>query len=147
MWIVTNDDLKLMYDKYPSGEITLWCEGRSEKDSDVSERGKRKRDEVVTSRRQEKEEEVDQIYKELKAKHSNQFDTPKLRLWARMMSSNLHDSLDKPPDVPAFHGSTPKKCRQDSLSDALSAFAKVLHPGQSTTEQTKTPSCCHQEKR
>lgn len=63
------------------------------------------------------------------------------------MSSNLHDSLDKPPDVPAFHGSTPKKCRQDSLSDALSgaaiAFANVLHPGQgqSTTEQTNTPSC------
>ena len=80
MWIVTNDDLKLMYDKYPSGEITLWCEGRSEKDSDVSERGRRKRDEVVTSRCQEKEEEVDQIFKELKAKHSNQFDTPKLRL-------------------------------------------------------------------
>lgn len=145
MWIVTNDDLNLMYDKYPSGEITLWCEGRNEK-LYVSERGKRKKDEV-TSRRQEKEEEVDQLFKELKDKHANQFDTPKLRLWARMMSSNLHDSLDEPPNVPAFLGSTPKKCRQESLSDALSgaavAFAKVLHPGQTTTctEQTKTPSC------
>lgn len=147
MWIVTNDDLKLMYDKYPSGEITLWCEGRSEKESDVSERGrcKRKRDEMVTSKRQETEEEVDQLFKELKAKHANQFDTPKLRLWARMISSKIHDKMDEPPDVPAFHGtgSTPKKCRKDSLSDALSgaaiAFAKVLHPDKSTTEQAKTP--------
>lgn len=51
----------------------------------------RKRDEIqVASKRQE---ESNQLFKELKEKHSDKYDVPKLRLWARMMSSNLHDSL------------------------------------------------------
>ena len=25
MWIVTNEDLKAMYETYVAGEITLWC--------------------------------------------------------------------------------------------------------------------------
>ena len=60
MWIFSNEDLKSMYDKYPSGEITLWCEGRLE--NDTTDRQKRKRDELVTSRRQEKEDEVNEKY-------------------------------------------------------------------------------------
>ena len=131
MWIVSNDDLTAMYQKYPRGEITLWCEGRSEED--VNERKKRKREETtVTTKRQEKEEEVDDIFKQLQEKHgdNNKYDIPKLRLWSRMMASNLHDSLDDPPNVPAFSGSTPKKSRQQSFSDAISgaavAFAKAL---------------------
>ena len=38
-------DLKLMYSKYPSGDITIWCDGRQ----DGSIRGKRKRDDSSLS--------------------------------------------------------------------------------------------------
>ena len=116
VWICSNEDLKCMY---PSGEITLWCEGRID---DTTDRRKRKREELVTSRRQEKEEEVDEIFKDLKEKHAEKYDTPKLRLWSRMMASNLHDSLDEPPNVPAFNGSTPKKFRQQSFSAGQQLF-------------------------
>ena len=58
------------------------------------------------------------MYKELKDKHADKYATPKLRLWARMVSSNLHDDLDNPPNIPAFTGTTPKRSQQqDSISD------------------------------
>ncbi len=77
-------------------------------------------------------DELDEVYKELKAKHSDNYDIPKLRLWARMVSSNLHESLDEPPDIPAFRGDAmnKKSKKGDSFSQALSgavtAFADVL---------------------
>ena len=83
---------------------------------------KRKRE---TSKYNEREIEVDEIYRELEAKHSEKFEVPKLRLWARMISSNLHDSIDDPPKIPVFGGSKPKRPRQD-LSNALSGAAIAL---------------------
>ena len=65
VWLYSNDDLKAMYTKYPTGEITLWCDGKSDSEQS-SVRGKRKRDEPVTSKRQDKEDEVEAVFKELK---------------------------------------------------------------------------------
>ncbi len=83
----------------------------------------------VASKCQEMEEVVDQIYMDIKEKHSDKYDVPKLHLWARMVSANLHGSIEEPPNVPAFGGGTYKKPRT-SLSEAISgaaiAFAKVL---------------------
>lgn len=123
MWIVTKDDITAMYSKFLSGEITLWCEGREEEVG----RNKRKREEA-SSRYQEREEEVEKIYIELKQKHEDKYDTPKLRLWARMIASNLHDDLEDPPNIPAFQA--PKKSKRESFSNVMSgaavAFAKAL---------------------
>ena len=118
MVIATQEDINAMYRKYPSGDITLWCDGKSEDNG----KGKRKRE---TSKYNEREIEVDEIYRELEAKHSEKFEVPKLRLWARMISSNLHDSIDDPPKIPVFGGSKPKRPRQD-LSNALSGAAIAL---------------------
>ena len=85
----------MMYEKYPSGDISLWCDGRTE-DTCISSGRKRKRNETHY---EDKESERDEIYKELKEKHENKYDIPKLRLWARMISSNLHESLDDPPNL------------------------------------------------
>ncbi len=30
MWVATNNDLKSMYLKFTSGEIVLWCDGRTD---------------------------------------------------------------------------------------------------------------------
>ena len=144
VWLISKDDLEAMYTRYPRGEITLWCHGR---DVGVQEsgQGKRKKETESTStsvsKRQEKEEEVDGVYKELKEKHGDAFDTPKLRLWARMVCSNLHEDLDHPPNVPAFNGSNPKKPRrQESLSDALcNAAVTFASTFSSTSGPPKTP--------
>ena len=73
-----------MYKKYPSGEITLWCDGQTtDQEDDGNVRKKRKKDGDGVSRRQEHEEEVDDIFKQLKEKHGQKYDTPRLRLWAR----------------------------------------------------------------
>ena len=54
-WIISQEDLHAMYNKYSAGPITLWCDGRVEEDSEVvGGRVKRKREEP-SSRRQEKE--------------------------------------------------------------------------------------------
>ena len=89
-----------------------------------------KRVSSVGSTRHEKEEEVDAIYKGLKQKHDTKFDVPKLRLWARMIATDLHDDYNDPPNIPAFSGLATKKPRKDSMYEALTgaaeAFAKVI---------------------
>ena len=90
LWLVTNDDLKSMYSKYPEGDVTLWCDGRSADDrEEVCECSGRKRGSHTDSKRQEKEDYVDEIYKDLKDKHGEKYDTPKLHLWSRMIASKL----------------------------------------------------------
>ena len=75
---------------------------------------KRKRDSKASApRRQEKEEEVDTVYEDLKEKHGNKFDTPRLWLWSRMICSNLHEDMENPP----FSGSVPKKPWKGSVTD------------------------------
>ena len=103
---------------------------------------KRKRKEP-SSRRQEKENEVDDVYQDLKNRHGDSFSTPQLRLWARIVTANLHEDLDTPPTIPAF-GSAPKRPRQsESFSDALSgaavAIVKALG-GETSTKRCDSPT-------
>ena len=131
IWLCSNSDLEAMYHKHPTGEITLWCDGRIPgTEEEVMGRSKRKRDDPATgSSKRQKKEEVDPIFKELKEKHGNKFDTPRLRLWACMLANDIHDDFENPPSVPVFC-STPKRPWQESISCALSgasiAFAKAL---------------------
>ena len=132
VWLVENDDLESMYAKLGSGgDVALWCDGKL--DGDLVSKTKRKRGDSsrsAGSTRHEKEEEVDIIYKDLKEKHDTKFDIPKLRLWARMIATDLHDDYNDPPNIPAFSGSMAKKPRKDSIYEALTgaaeAFAKVI---------------------
>ena len=88
-----------MYDKKMGKEIILWCDGKRE------EVRKRKRDEQSgSSHYRDREEEVDEVFLELKEKHKDKIAPPRLRLWARMICSGIHDSTDTPPNIPAFTG-------------------------------------------
>ena len=134
IWLCSDKDLDTMYCKHPSGDITLWCDGRvSSTDGECS---KRKRDDpsIGLSKRQKKEEEVDSVFKELKEKHGTKYDTPRLRLWARMVTSNLHDDFENPPNIPAFC-STPKRQQQMSLSTAISGAATAVMKALAETPQ------------
>ena len=97
-----------------------------------------------TSNYHEREGEVDEIYRELDAKHSGKYEVPKLRLWARMISSNLHDSMDYPPKIPVFGGGLqPKRPRQDlssALNGAAVAFTQALNHGQGTGSEEQPTS-------
>ena len=55
-----------------------------------------------------------------------------------MVTSNLHEDLDNPPDTSAFCGSTPKRsCQQQSLSDVLSGAAVAIVKAFSNDSQSK----------
>lgn len=121
-WLVTKNDLDAMYKKYPNGgNISLWCDGRSAEGTPKRNRDLDSR--PGTSYRQGKEEEAETTYTELREKHGTKYDAPRLRLWARMIATGLHSDYDTPPEIPAFLGSTPKRTRRESFSDAISGAA------------------------
>lgn len=103
-WLFSQDDLSAMYQCFKDGgEITLWCDARNpvSEQSESSVR-KRKQDHPTISQRQEKEEQVDTVYSDLKEKHGNKYDNPKMRLWATMIVGGLHESTDEPPACACF---------------------------------------------
>ena len=107
-----------MYRPHSEGcTISLWCDGRTQSDSAVG--GKRKQDDVSAGRRAINEKEVDNVFKDLREKHGNEYDAPKLHVWARMISSGIHDDYDSPPDVPMFLTPSTKKTRKEPLSEVL----------------------------
>ena len=115
------------------GAITLGCDGRCD-DGDSENACKRKRD-TDTSKKQsieENERDVEEVYKKLLDKHGSTWDIPRLRLWARCISTEHHTSYENPPDLPAFKTPQPKK-HKESLTEALAgaavAFASAMSGG------------------
>jgi len=49
IWLVSTEDLKMMYSNHSKGDITLWCDGRDTKET----RGKRKHETNSCINRQE----------------------------------------------------------------------------------------------
>ncbi len=123
IWLGTKEDFTIVYSKHPKGEITLWCDGCAEEE-DVGKKMRKK--DTGSTKRQEKEADVDDVFTQLKEKHGQKYDIPKLRLWARSICGNLHDDLDTPPDLPPFCKQVPKKARRESLTEALSGAAVTL---------------------
>ncbi len=124
-----------MYKKYPTGgTVSLWCDGRSTVTS------KRSRELDSQSGRQGKEEEVEKTFIELREKHGNKYDSPRLRLWARMISTGLHNDFDEPPEIPVFQGSTPKRARRESLSDAISGAAVAFADSLKGRNENQSPA-------
>ena len=141
IWLMSREDFATMYVKYPKGEITLWCDSRTYETGDTGSRKKRKKDGETSTKRQAKEDEVDDVFMQLKEKHGQKFDIPRLRLWARTICGNLHDDFENPPDLPAFRNETPKKAKHESLSDALTGAAVVFaHAFKGNTSHVQNPS-------
>ena len=142
IWLFSDADLQAMYKSHSTGEITLWCDGRTP--NHKKEGSKRKGDDcsMGPSKRQ-KMEDVDLVFKELKEKHGNSFDTPRLHLWARMVTNKIHEDLDSPPNILAFC-STPRRPRQQSLSSAITGAANALVKAFGDTTQESETSTCRQ---
>ena len=58
-----------------------------------------------SSTRRNRDEEVQGIFEELKEQHLSKYDDSRLRLWARMIASNIHADYSNPPNVPIFNRS------------------------------------------
>ena len=124
VWLYTAEDLKAMYSKHPSGgSISLWCDGNY---TEVNHKKRRAEVPDQSTHCQLKEEETDSVFKELREKHTANYGTPRLRLWARMISTGLHDDYDNPPNIPAFSGIKNKRARKDSVSDTVSGAAIAI---------------------
>ena len=42
----------------------------------------------------------------MQLKHGNSYDIPRLRLWSRMICSNIHNDSDNAPSIPVFTSSS-----------------------------------------
>lgn len=128
IWLVTSKDLEKLYDVYPKGgEVHLWCDGVCETGVESCRSTKRSKEaESAGTKRSQQEGEVESIYKELKEKHQDSWDTPRLQLWARCIVSGIHDDYDIPPDSPAFSTAAPKRARKESLSEAIGGAAVAI---------------------
>ena len=126
-WIFEPQDLETMYSSFDSSKvINLWCEGKSEQeDNSNAPPAKRSRSGVKSTRREQLEEEVDDIFKQLKEKHTD-MTAPKLRLWARLIQSGHHDDYDTPPNIPLITGSSSTKSKKESVTDALTGAATAV---------------------
>jgi hypothetical protein len=125
--IKVNEDLDRMYAYYKAGEeVLLWCDADSGRHSGSEKSRKRKR---IDS---DEEDDMDMIYRELKEKHGEQFTVPQLRLWARMLYCDSYDDYNKPPPVPIFSGSLPKRQKKESVNEAIAggllAISRAVSP-------------------
>lgn len=140
-WICCLEDITTMYAFFsPGSEILLWCDGKKSSEDD-EHRSARKRKQEVMTKREEKEEEVEGTYAALKERHGDKYDIPKLRLWAKMITSGFHDSTEEPPAVPIFNNVTPKRKRNvisDAITDAAGAIMKSISTPSNNTTPTST---------
>ena len=120
IWLVSREDLEMMYSNHSKGDITLWCDGR-----DTRSKRKRETENYATSR-QEREDEVYEVYKTLKEKHGSKYDVPRLRLWARMICANLHEDTENPPNIATSFFKCFKKTEERFFTELMLLKGQLL---------------------
>ncbi len=73
-----------------------------------------------------RQDKIDQITSELQQKHGEKFGMPQLRIWARMILNNQHNSTDTPPSFPLFNDNVKRANKRDGLTEALTAAATAV---------------------
>lgn len=130
-WLTIDQDLVVMNQKIPSGDVCLWCDAQDISDENHS----RERSPIRSTKcgkREEKEKEIDEIFQDLKNRHGDGYSGPQLRLWARMIHNGVYEDQVDPPQVPMITGKpgTSNRPKSESLTEALTgaatAFAKVF---------------------
>ena len=138
-WLVTGEDLKLMYTTLKSEEISLWCD--AETHDDKKSDGKSKKRNGGTSSKLE--EDVDEHFKILTEKYGDTYSVPKRRLWAHTIHCSTHDSYDTPPALPMF-GPPPKRPKKESLAESITnaavAITKAVSPSTFGAQESPSPA-------
>ena len=119
-WIVSEDDLKLLYrDVGDDKEVRLWCDGKS-KDADAVAGQKRKYDGdwPVKGKREKNEDKENDIRFQLEEQHGDKYTPPQYTLWAKFIRMGRHDSFDDPPPIiPLITGKQKGPAQKESLTD------------------------------
>ena len=157
-WLTSRQDLDAMYAHFQGKQnVNLWCDGKSmhESDEETPVSVDKSKKSARERKREKEEEDLEQVFLQLKEKHSSTYSGPQLRLWARMVIAKTHDSLSDPPNVPMITGSGHARPRTESFSEAITnaatAFAKALSPPpptsrMPTTSTSSAPPLCSPSK-
>ena len=159
IWIQNQKDLQdawqlLMQNK----SLTLWCHGpdgkrkRAGQESESDETsdsvdvgpsrkgGMKKKSRSSAKTRLSSDEKADQVQKlktQQEQRHGTEFNTCQYRLWAEMIVAGIHDSMEKPPEVPMFgaqrkraspRGGSPESSLSNTLTGVAVAIRDVLSP-------------------
>lgn len=144
-WLLEDEDVSQMYSK-GAREICLWFERSCEDRDEIPKEKKKKEESIRLTRREEKEKNIDKAFEELNEKHDGLYSKPQLKLWARMIVNEIHESYDQPPNVPLITGMVPKQSKKnkESISEviagAANAFLKAVCP-RTPTETVNESSC------
>ncbi len=102
-WIENDADLSSVYAQLEhSTSITLFCEGCLE--STHTAFGTTTKPRKRKSSYDDHEEQVQKLATELEEKHGDKYNYLQVRLWARMVVNNQHDSMEGPPNIPIITG-------------------------------------------
>ena len=74
-WLISSQDL----DAYFEGKRNLWCDGK-EPDESYEEKTTRKKPRRE-SKRSDREDKLEDVFQQLRKKHSSEYSGPQLRLW------------------------------------------------------------------
>lgn len=132
-WLLDDEDIHQMYSKHmhSGGEIYLWLD-TNVYEGDEQPVKKKKKEEGTGSRRQEKEANVEKTCEELYNKHKDGYTKPQLRLWARMIVNDLHESYSDPPNVPMITGLVQKPKKKDTVSTPTTRPPEMAVPHSNT---------------
>jgi len=134
-WIVSSEDIERMYRKFePGSKIPLWCDGKP--DAHVSCGKKRSTedsqesgsDETPFSKREKKQSNIDNLSLELHDKHGDKFSGRQYKLWSRLIDSGQWNDTERPPNLPIFGATLPKKgiAEKESTSEVIASAAVAI---------------------
>lgn len=107
-WITTDEDVEEMFEKHNGKkDITLWCyrKPKGGKSRSISSRSRSPNKKGSRYEAHSKQiSEVDDIYKQLKDKHTGSYTPEQLRAWAHLIQLGKHQSYDNAPNKPFFRG-------------------------------------------
>ncbi|KAL9964808.1 hypothetical protein ACROYT_G028496 [Oculina patagonica] len=95
---------------------------------------------------------VENIQKRLSSTHGNRFSNAEYFLWAETIENGIHNSYEKPPDVPPFTERRPKKVKASATSTSCGetfvqmaeAFTSVLNrPSEPQPKPEGTQKACN----
>ena len=133
-WLVDERDLMAMYSSFPPrSKVNLWCDAKTIEDSakDSEPPSKKKKSEKDTL-----DEETQEVFTKLHEQHPG-MESPKLRLWAKLIQGGRYDSYDTPPKIPLITGApAPQKPAKQNVGDALAGAATAIVKALSSPNQT-----------
>ena len=101
--------------------------------------------ETPVSKRAKKEEEMDRMKKDLSKMHGDKYTEPLYKLWARLIVSGQHTSMEVCPAIPLFGSEASKAAsRKEKASNPVEVLADAAIK---VIDHLKTPGGVSQEKK